>query len=97
MSLSLVYVHRLLFYLLVLFNSNVLVYHSISYYFLLLTHKAYLLPKEKQEVVDLNGMGDGKELEGVDGEETIIRTYYMRKKSILKKNIFPMITVMELL
>lgn len=74
-----------------------LVYHSILYYFLLLTHKAYLLPKAKQEVVDLNGMGDGKELEGVDEEESIIRAYYMRKKSILKKNIVPMITVMELL
>lgn len=37
-----------------------------------------------EKVVDLNGRGGGKELGGVGGGETVVRTYYI-KKSISKK------------
>lgn len=32
-----------------------------------------------EKVVDLNGRGGGKELGGVGGGETVVRTYYIKK------------------
>lgn len=40
--------------------------------------------RDRQEV-DLDGRAGGKELGGVDGEETVIRIHCMRKESILIK------------
>lgn len=39
--------------------------------------------REKRTGVDLVAWGVGKDLGGVEGEETIIRMHFMKKKSIL--------------
>lgn len=45
-----------------------------------------------EKVVDLNGRGGGKELGGVGGGETVVRTYYIKKiyfkeKKKIKRNL----------
>ena len=35
--------------------------------------------------MDLDGRGDGEELEGVEGGETVIKIYYGRKKTTFNK------------
>lgn len=38
-----------------------------------------------EKVVDLNGRGGGKELGGVGGGETVVRTYYIKKNLFQRK------------
>lgn len=60
----------------------------LSYYILLLyyyTLEAFcFLMRDRNEVV-LDGRGSGEALERVEGEETVIRIYYMRETSIFNK------------
>lgn len=71
------------FCLLVLSYSNVLVF-VLSYYMLLLPLEV-LFPDDRQQGVNQDGREDKRERGGVEGGETTLRIYDMRKKCVLNK------------
>jgi hypothetical protein len=58
----------------------------LFYYFILLLFlRSLSVSRDRKGLEDLNGREDEDELGEIDGDETVIRMYYMRKKSIFKK------------
>lgn len=57
----------------------------VSYLILLLPHKPVCFLMKYRKKMDPYGRGVGEELGGLEGEESVIRIYYMRGKSIFNK------------
>lgn len=63
----------------VLFNLLCFVLFYFIFFILLLFLRSLFFSNEKQKVLDLDGRGDGEELEGVEDGKTIIIICHMRK------------------
>lgn len=73
-----------LFFLFVLSNPNLLGFClTLFYYYYPLETFCFLMKDRKG--ADLDGRRSGRELEGSEGEETVVRVSYVKETSILTK------------